>query len=65
MDMKYVRGWKWQHHILQIQYLRIHCLGHVVVCIVGVFPGEKDDFTGTISKQLQVLWGAGDWTIDR
>lgn len=39
-----------------VLYLRVHRLRNVVVCIVGVFPGENDDFTGTISKQLQVLW---------
>lgn len=43
-----------------VPYLRVHGLSHVVVCVVGVFPGENNDFAGTISKQLQVLWSAGD-----
>ena len=39
----------------QVQYLRVHRLSHVVVCVVCVFPGKDDDFTGTISQQLQFL----------
>lgn len=43
-----------------VLYLIVHCLGHVVVGVIGVVPGKDDDFAGTISQQLQIRGRTGN-----
>lgn len=43
-----------------LKYLRVLCFGHIIVCIIGVFPGKYNYFTGAISQQLKFLRWAGN-----
>lgn len=43
-----------------LKYLSVLCFGHIMVCIIGVFPGKYNYFTRAISQQLKFLRWAGN-----